>query len=191
MQPALDELESRGIAHELEVRSAHRTPDAVAEYCRGARDRGLKVIIAGAGLAAALPGVAAAHTDLPGHRRPAPLVEERARRPRRAPLDRADAAGRSGRLRRRGQREERGSPRRAHPHDALTLHLVELLRRARRDRFRQSGSHPRRGRGGRDRAVRRRWGERAGLEAAIEEAAPGRPNVIATARGSAAAARCS
>src|SRR4029078_11430640 len=65
MQPALDELESRGIAHELEVRSAHRTPDAVAEYCRGARDRGVRVIIAGAGLAAALPGVAAAHTDLP------------------------------------------------------------------------------------------------------------------------------
>ena len=65
MQPALDELESRGIAHELEVRSAHRTPDAVAEYCRGARDRGVRVIIAGAGLAAALPGVAAAYTDLP------------------------------------------------------------------------------------------------------------------------------
>ena len=65
MQPALDELESRGIAHELEVRSAHRTPDAVAEYCRGARDRGVRVIIAGAGLAAALPGVAAAQTDLP------------------------------------------------------------------------------------------------------------------------------
>src|SRR5918911_2938956 len=65
MQPALDELESRGIAHELEVRSAHRNPDAVAEYCRDARPRGLRVLIAGAGLAAALPGVAAAHTDLP------------------------------------------------------------------------------------------------------------------------------
>jgi 5-(carboxyamino)imidazole ribonucleotide mutase len=65
MQPALDELSQRGIAHELEVRSAHRTPEAVAEYCKGARERGLKVIIAGAGLAAALPGVAAAHTDLP------------------------------------------------------------------------------------------------------------------------------
>jgi 5-(carboxyamino)imidazole ribonucleotide mutase len=65
MQPALDELSRRGIAHELEVRSAHRTPEAVAEYCKGARERGLKVIIAGAGLAAALPGVAAAHTDLP------------------------------------------------------------------------------------------------------------------------------
>jgi phosphoribosylaminoimidazole carboxylase PurE protein len=65
MQPALDELAARGIACELEVRSAHRQPDAVAEYARGARDRGLRVLIAGAGLAAALPGVVAAHTDLP------------------------------------------------------------------------------------------------------------------------------
>jgi len=65
MQPALDELAARGIGHELEVRSAHRTPDAVAEYCRAAKGRGLKVIIAGAGLAAALPGVCAAHTELP------------------------------------------------------------------------------------------------------------------------------
>jgi 5-(carboxyamino)imidazole ribonucleotide mutase len=65
MQGALDELDARGIAHEFEVRSAHRQPDAVAEYGRTARDRGLRVIIAGAGLAAALPGVLAAHTDLP------------------------------------------------------------------------------------------------------------------------------
>jgi phosphoribosylaminoimidazole carboxylase PurE protein len=65
MQPALDELGERGIACELEVRSAHRDPAAVAEYCSGARERGLKVLICGAGLAAALPGVAAAHTDLP------------------------------------------------------------------------------------------------------------------------------
>jgi phosphoribosylaminoimidazole carboxylase PurE protein len=65
MQAAMDELESRGIAHEFEVRSAHRQPDAVAEYGRTARDRGLRVLIAGAGLAAALPGVVAAHTDLP------------------------------------------------------------------------------------------------------------------------------
>ena len=65
MQGAVDELEGRGIAHELEVRSAHRAPDAVAEYARGARGRGLRVLIAGAGLAAALPGVVAAHTDLP------------------------------------------------------------------------------------------------------------------------------
>jgi 5-(carboxyamino)imidazole ribonucleotide mutase len=65
MQPALDELTARGIAHEFEVRSAHRQPDAVAEYARSAEGRGLKVLIAGAGLAAALPGVVAAHTDLP------------------------------------------------------------------------------------------------------------------------------
>ena len=65
MQPALDELTERGIAHELEVRSAHRNPQAVAEYAQGARGRGLRVLIAGAGLAAALPGVVAAHTDLP------------------------------------------------------------------------------------------------------------------------------
>jgi 5-(carboxyamino)imidazole ribonucleotide mutase len=65
MQPALDELEQRGVAHEFEVRSAHRTPDAVAQYARTARERGLRVLICGAGLAAALPGVVAAHTDLP------------------------------------------------------------------------------------------------------------------------------
>jgi phosphoribosylaminoimidazole carboxylase PurE protein len=65
MQPALDELAAVGIPHELEVRSAHRNPDAVADYARTARERGLRVVIAGAGLAAALPGVVAAHTDLP------------------------------------------------------------------------------------------------------------------------------
>jgi phosphoribosylaminoimidazole carboxylase PurE protein len=65
MKDAVDELEQRGIAHEFEVRSAHRTPDAVADYARSARERGLRVLICGAGLAAALPGVVAAHTDLP------------------------------------------------------------------------------------------------------------------------------
>jgi 5-(carboxyamino)imidazole ribonucleotide mutase len=65
MQDAVAELEGRGIEHEFEVRSAHRTPDAVAEYARSARERGLRVLICGAGLAAALPGVVAAHTDLP------------------------------------------------------------------------------------------------------------------------------
>ena len=65
MQPALDELERLGIPWEFEVRSAHRDPEGVAEYCRSARGRGLRLLIAGAGLAAALPGVAAAHTDLP------------------------------------------------------------------------------------------------------------------------------
>jgi len=65
MQGAIDELEQRGLPHEFEVRSAHREPEAVAEYARSARARGLRVLICGAGLAAALPGVAAAHTDLP------------------------------------------------------------------------------------------------------------------------------
>jgi 5-(carboxyamino)imidazole ribonucleotide mutase len=65
MQDAVDELERHGIPHEFEVRSAHRTPDAVAEYAKTARGRGLRVLICGAGLAAALPGVVAAHTDLP------------------------------------------------------------------------------------------------------------------------------
>jgi 5-(carboxyamino)imidazole ribonucleotide mutase len=65
MQPAMDELDALGIEHEFDVRSAHRSPDAVAEYARTARERGLRVLIAGAGLAAALPGAVAAHTDLP------------------------------------------------------------------------------------------------------------------------------
>jgi phosphoribosylaminoimidazole carboxylase PurE protein len=65
MQPALDELDARGIEWEFEVRSAHRQPDAVAEYAKTARERGLRVLICGAGLAAALPGVVASHTDLP------------------------------------------------------------------------------------------------------------------------------
>ncbi len=65
MQDACDELDGRGLPFEFEVRSAHRTPDAVAEYARSAQARGLKVLICGAGLAAALPGVVAAHTDLP------------------------------------------------------------------------------------------------------------------------------
>ena len=65
MQPAMEELAARRIPHEFEVRSAHRQPDAVADWARSARERGLRVLIAGAGLAAALPGVVAAHTDLP------------------------------------------------------------------------------------------------------------------------------
>jgi phosphoribosylaminoimidazole carboxylase PurE protein len=65
MQAAMDELDTRGIGWEFDVRSAHRTPDAVAEYAKTAASRGLKVLICGAGLAAALPGVVAAHTELP------------------------------------------------------------------------------------------------------------------------------
>lgn len=65
MAKASAELDERGILHEVRVMSAHRDPDVVAEYAKNARLRGLQVIIAGAGLAAALPGVVAAHTDLP------------------------------------------------------------------------------------------------------------------------------
>ena len=65
MEKAAKELTDRGILHEIRVMSAHRDPELVAEYARNARLRGLRVIIAGAGLSAALPGVVAAHTDLP------------------------------------------------------------------------------------------------------------------------------
>src|ERR1700716_1723807 len=65
MQGAFDLLDKEGVGYEFDVRSAHRTPDAVAEYARSARERGLRVLICGAGLAAALPGVVAAHSDLP------------------------------------------------------------------------------------------------------------------------------
>ena len=65
MQPAGQALEEAGIRYEVRVMSAHRDPELVRDYCTNARMRGLKVIIAGAGMSAALPGVAAAHTDLP------------------------------------------------------------------------------------------------------------------------------
>jgi phosphoribosylaminoimidazole carboxylase PurE protein len=65
MQACMNELDERGISWEFEVRSAHRTPDSVAEYAKSAQGRGIRVLICGAGLAAALPGVVAAHTDLP------------------------------------------------------------------------------------------------------------------------------
>jgi len=65
MEKAAKELADRGISHEVRVMSAHRDPEMVSEYAKNARMRGIKVIIAGAGLSAALPGVVAAHTDLP------------------------------------------------------------------------------------------------------------------------------
>jgi 5-(carboxyamino)imidazole ribonucleotide mutase len=65
LQPAGEALHDHGIAYEVRVLSAHRDPDATRDYCTNARMRGLKVIIAGAGMSAALPGFAAAHTDLP------------------------------------------------------------------------------------------------------------------------------
>jgi 5-(carboxyamino)imidazole ribonucleotide mutase len=65
MDAASQELEARGIPYEVNVLSAHRDPEAVREYGLGAEAKGLRVIIAGAGKAAALPGVVAALTDLP------------------------------------------------------------------------------------------------------------------------------
>jgi phosphoribosylaminoimidazole carboxylase PurE protein len=65
IQPCLDELASREIAFEFNVLSAHRNPSEVAEYAASARERGLRVLVAGAGMAAALPGVVAAYSDLP------------------------------------------------------------------------------------------------------------------------------
>jgi 5-(carboxyamino)imidazole ribonucleotide mutase len=65
MQPALDELDARSISYEFNVLSAHRDPQKVSEYASSAARRGLRVLIAGAGMAAALPGVVAAQTELP------------------------------------------------------------------------------------------------------------------------------
>jgi 5-(carboxyamino)imidazole ribonucleotide mutase len=65
IEPALEELNDRGITHEVRVLSAHRDPRGVAEYASTAALRGVRVIIAGAGMSAALPGVVAAYTELP------------------------------------------------------------------------------------------------------------------------------
>ena len=65
MQHACATLDELGVAYETRVVSAHRTPDLMAEYASGAADRGLQVVIAGAGGAAHLPGMTAAHTHLP------------------------------------------------------------------------------------------------------------------------------
>jgi len=62
---AVKELDERGIANELNVLSAHRDPLGVAEYATNAQGRGIRVLIAGAGMAAALPGVVAAYSELP------------------------------------------------------------------------------------------------------------------------------
>jgi 5-(carboxyamino)imidazole ribonucleotide mutase len=65
MQEAADMLDHFGIPYELDIVSAHRTPDRMREYARGAAERGLEVIIAGAGGAAHLPGMTASMTTLP------------------------------------------------------------------------------------------------------------------------------
>jgi 5-(carboxyamino)imidazole ribonucleotide mutase len=65
LRHAAETLEKLGVPHEVRVVSAHRTPDLLFEYAATARDRGLQVLIAGAGGAAHLPGMAAAKTSLP------------------------------------------------------------------------------------------------------------------------------
>lgn len=65
LKPAAETLDRLGVAHEVRVVSAHRTPDLLFEYASSARTRGLKVVIAGAGGAAHLPGMVAAKTSLP------------------------------------------------------------------------------------------------------------------------------
>jgi len=65
MSNASETLDTLGIEHEVRIISAHRTPDLLFEYCSSARERGLKLLITGAGLAAGLPGMAAAITSLP------------------------------------------------------------------------------------------------------------------------------
>src|SRR3954453_16015873 len=65
MEKAGKVLEEHDVRFEIRVMPAHRDPEMVADYCKNAKMRGLRVIIAGAGLSAALPGVAAAHTELP------------------------------------------------------------------------------------------------------------------------------
>ncbi|MFM7224745.1 MAG: 5-(carboxyamino)imidazole ribonucleotide mutase [Actinomycetota bacterium] len=74
MQGAADALAEFGVAHEIRVISAHRTPDAMVEYARTAVDRGLRVIVAGAGGAAHLPGMTASMTPLPVIGVPVPLA---------------------------------------------------------------------------------------------------------------------
>lgn len=73
MRPAADVLAGLGVPVEVRVVSAHRTPEAMADYARSAADRGLRVVVAGAGGAAHLPGMVAALTDLPVIGVPVPL----------------------------------------------------------------------------------------------------------------------
>lgn len=75
MADAVEVLREFGIAHEVEVVSAHRTPEKMVDYARGAASRGLKVIIAGAGGAAHLPGMVASMTTLPVVGVPVPLAK--------------------------------------------------------------------------------------------------------------------
>ena len=95
-------------AHETKVVSAHRTPERLYDYAKGAAARGLKVIIAGAGGAAHLPGMAASMTRLPVLG--VPVEIEGAGRPRQPAVDRPDARRRAGRRRSRSARPARPMP---------------------------------------------------------------------------------
>ena len=75
MQGAVDVLDEFGVAHEVRVVSAHRTPEVMYDYARTAAERGLRVIIAGAGGAAHLPGMTASMTSLPVIGVPVPLKQ--------------------------------------------------------------------------------------------------------------------
>jgi 5-(carboxyamino)imidazole ribonucleotide mutase len=75
MQGAIDALTELGIAHEVRIVSAHRTPDVMYDYAKTAASRGLRVIIAGAGGAAHLPGMTASLTSLPVIGVPVPLAQ--------------------------------------------------------------------------------------------------------------------
>ena len=75
MQAAIDVLTEFGVPHEVRIVSAHRTPDVMTEYARSAAERGLRVIVAGAGGAAHLPGMTASMTPLPVIGVPVPLAQ--------------------------------------------------------------------------------------------------------------------
>ncbi len=115
MQHAAETLDRLGIAYETRIVSAHRTPERLYDYARTARARGLRVIIAGAGGAAHLPGMAAALTPLPVLGVP---IESRVLKGRRQPaVDRADAGRNPGRdlCHRRGRRGQRSAVRGGDP----------------------------------------------------------------------------
>ena len=115
MQAAIDVLDEFGVATEVRIVSAHRTPEVMVDYAKGAADRGLEVIIAGAGGAAHLPGMTASLTPLPVIGVPVPLAQldgldsllSIVQMPAGIPV--ADGRGR--------EREERGAARGADPRD--------------------------------------------------------------------------
>ena len=117
MEKAEAELTERGIRSETRVMSAHREPDTVADYAKNARLRGIKVIIAGAGLSRRAARRRRRPHRPAGHRRAADQSHVGGRGPRRPAVDHADAAGRPGGVRGCRQRAQRGRSGGAHPVD--------------------------------------------------------------------------